>query len=124
LKGERQFSVNSKVIHIAALLLPATSLYWFAATRSRYPFDFAPLRQKIDQKLGVGTYKNLLQKVRPLLLMSLLCIFSGIGQFLVARSIRSEIGILFAELDVSAGIGFFLMRVTLARRGLLGESRT
>ena len=69
------------------LFLPAVMMAGPFLTR-RDPFDVAPLRAWIDNRLGDGSYVGFIRNLTPMLLLSLSCIVSGLLGF--ARNLRAN----------------------------------
>jgi hypothetical protein len=107
---------------VASLMAPALSIGGFALSCHRTPFHSRVLEQLVDSRFGQDRLKELLREVRPLLLLSVLCIVAGGERLYIAVRTNAVTERIFAELDISAGIGFLIMWAILRRRDFSVES--
>ena len=104
------------------LFLPAVMMAGPFLTR-RDPLDVAPLRAWIDNRLGDGSYVGFIRNLKPMLLLSLSCIVSGLLGF--ARNLRANAPLdayWFHAFFLCCGLSFLISRAVLAKRGLSIES--
>jgi hypothetical protein len=104
------------------LFLPVVSVVGLSLAR-RDPFDVAPLRAWIDNRLGDGSYVGFIRNLKPMLLLSLSFIASGLLG--LARNLQANAPLdayWFHAFFLCCGLSFLIGRAVLAKRGLSMES--
>lgn len=91
---------------------------WFA---KRAPFDAPWLAALVDEKLGVGSYANFLQRLKPMLLIAAGAISSA--GVLMAQCMNGGLGVgnnFHAAFALSAGVAFALSHAVMRWRRVPG----
>ena len=87
-----------------------------------YPFDVPPLRAWINRKFGDRSYEGFFAKLRLILLFSIAGLVIGVIGLVRAIELGAAEGaFVTGSFFVSGGIGFFVLRTVLAKRGLSFE---
>ncbi len=87
-----------------------------------YPFDIPALRARIDDKYGKDTYCSFLNKLKPLLLLTIASV--ACGATLMVNTLQSDGargGYLLGTFYLAGAFGFWILRAILRRRGLAME---
>lgn len=107
---------------IFAVIMPLGLFTVVAFGVRGYPFDVPPLRAWINRKFGDGSYEGFCAKLRLTLLFSIGGLVIGIIGLVRAIELGAAEGAFAsASFFISGGIGFFVLRTVLAKRGLSFE---
>ena len=109
-------------IGVLAVLMPVAFFSAMAFWIKGYPFDAPTLRTWVNRRFGDRSYETFLSKLRLLLLFSIASFVIGIVGLARASYLGAAEGAFVSgAFFVSSAIGFFVVRVVLAKRGLSFE---
>src|SRR5262249_4151907 len=114
-----QYPVSAPQVPHLVVFLPLAFFIAVAFLIPGYPFDVERLRLRVDRKFGGGAYAEFVRQLKPMLLFGVTGLVAGVLAFVRAYQAHAPTAAYWEHCFIlSGGIGFLLMRVVLAKRGL------